>query len=204
MAPKYRLVYFNIRGRAELTRLLFAAADLQYEDQRFEFSSDQWKELKPKTPMGQLPLLYVDDVPLCQSTTIARYVARTTGLAGKTPLDEAKADMIVDGLDDLAKKLLAVFNEKDEEKKAELQKELAGGFLPQFLGNYEKLASAEGFFVGGSLTWADLAFFNMIGWVTPMNPAVLDGFSNLAKVMDNVQSQQGVARWLKERPQTKM
>ncbi|XP_066305112.1 hematopoietic prostaglandin D synthase-like [Branchiostoma lanceolatum] len=204
MAPKFRLVYFNIRGRAELTRLLFAAADLKYEDQRFDFGSDQWKELKPKTPMGQVPVLYIDDVALCQSQTIARYAARTTGLAGRTPLEEAKADMIVDGLEDLGKKLVAMFNEKDEEKKAELQNELTGAFLTQFLGNYEKLASVDGFFVGDSLTWADIAFFNMLGWVTPLDPAVLDRFPNLSKVMDNVQSQQGIARWLKERPQTNM
>ncbi|XP_078659543.1 hematopoietic prostaglandin D synthase-like [Branchiostoma floridae x Branchiostoma belcheri] len=204
MAPKYRLVYFNVRGRAELTRLLFAAADLEYEDQRFEFGSDQWKELKPKTPMGQAPLLYVDDVALCQSMTIARYVARTTGLAGRTPIEEATADMIVDGLDDMQRKLVAMFNEKGEEKKAELQKEFVGSFLPQFLGNYEKLAGAEGYFVGDSLTWADIAFFNLMGWVTPMDPAVLGGFPNLTKVMDNVQSQPGITRWLKERPQTKM
>ncbi|CAH1246683.1 HPGDS [Branchiostoma lanceolatum] len=178
---RIRLVYFNIRGRAELTRLLFAAADLKYEDQRFDFGSDQWKELKPKTPMGQAPVLYIDDVALCQSQTIARYVARTAGLAGRTPLEEAKADMI-----------------------GELQKELTGAFLTQFLGNYEKLASVDGFFVGDSLTWADIAFFNMLGWVTPLDPAVLDRFPNLSKVMDNVQSQQGIARWLKERPQTNM
>jgi glutathione S-transferase len=32
--PSYTLTYFNGRGRAELTRLVFAAAGVQYEDKR--------------------------------------------------------------------------------------------------------------------------------------------------------------------------
>jgi glutathione S-transferase len=32
--PKYVLHYFDGRGRAELTRLIFAAAGLQYTDNR--------------------------------------------------------------------------------------------------------------------------------------------------------------------------
>ncbi|XP_066304489.1 histidine N-alpha-methyltransferase-like [Branchiostoma lanceolatum] len=54
------------------------------------------------------------------------------------------------------------------------------------------------------LTWADITFFNTLGWVTPLDPTVLDRFPNLTKVMGDVQYQQGIARWLKERPQTNM
>ena len=36
----YKLVYFNARGRAEIARLMFAEAGVEYEDYRFEFS--QW------------------------------------------------------------------------------------------------------------------------------------------------------------------
>jgi hypothetical protein len=32
--PEYKLTYFNGRGRAELTRLVFAAAGEKYEDER--------------------------------------------------------------------------------------------------------------------------------------------------------------------------
>ena len=32
--PSYKLIYFNARGRAEVIRLLFAAAGVKYEDCR--------------------------------------------------------------------------------------------------------------------------------------------------------------------------
>ena len=34
--PKYKLTYFNMRGRAEVTRFLFALAEQPYEDVRIE------------------------------------------------------------------------------------------------------------------------------------------------------------------------
>ena len=45
MPPKYKLTYFNLRGRAETIRMLFAAADVKFEDVRITF--EEWPELKP-------------------------------------------------------------------------------------------------------------------------------------------------------------
>ncbi|XP_035671118.1 hematopoietic prostaglandin D synthase-like [Branchiostoma floridae] len=99
MAPKYKLTYFDLRARGELTRLIFAAAGVQYEDYRIDRPS--WAKLKEKTPMGQMPLLEVDGKVMCQSGAIARYIARETGLGGKSSWEEAQVDMFVCGVDDL-------------------------------------------------------------------------------------------------------
>ena len=42
--PKYTLHYFNVRGRGEFIRLIFAAAGVQYEDHRIEQAD--WPALK--------------------------------------------------------------------------------------------------------------------------------------------------------------
>ena len=42
---KYTLIYFNGRGRAEVSRLLFALADVEYEDERIV--SENWPKMKP-------------------------------------------------------------------------------------------------------------------------------------------------------------
>ncbi|KAI8496269.1 hypothetical protein Bbelb_261100 [Branchiostoma belcheri] len=199
--PSYKLTYFKGKGRAELARLLFAAGGIEYEDVRVE--GEQWAELKPKTPMGQLPILEVDGTMICQGKAIGRLVAKETGMAGKTHLDQARADMICDGLDDLGMKMVPVFTEKDENKKEEMKKEMAEKTMPPFFDLFEKLASAEGYFVGNSLTWADVNFFAFFGFISGFIPGDhLKGYVNLNKVMGNVSSNPGIAKWLKERPVT--
>ena len=44
--PKYILHYFNGRGRAEIARILFAVADVSYEDHRIQQAD--WPKLKPR------------------------------------------------------------------------------------------------------------------------------------------------------------
>ena len=43
--PKYVLHYFNARGRAEIARMLFAAAGVEYTDNRYNM--EEWLKLKP-------------------------------------------------------------------------------------------------------------------------------------------------------------
>ena len=42
--PSYTLYYFNGRGRAEILRMMFAAANVKYMDKRFEFN--EWDKYR--------------------------------------------------------------------------------------------------------------------------------------------------------------
>ena len=42
--PSYKLIYFNLRGRGEMIRLMFAAAGVQYEDCRL--TKEEFLKLK--------------------------------------------------------------------------------------------------------------------------------------------------------------
>ena len=42
--PTYKLFYVNARGRAEIVRLTFAQADVEYED--FRISREEWPKYK--------------------------------------------------------------------------------------------------------------------------------------------------------------
>ncbi|XP_009947241.1 PREDICTED: hematopoietic prostaglandin D synthase [Leptosomus discolor] len=96
--PQYKLTYFNLRGRAEISRYLFAYSGKKYEDHRIEAAD--WPKIKPTIPFGKIPILEVDGVTIHQSLAIARYLARESGLAGQTPVEQALADAIVDTIDD--------------------------------------------------------------------------------------------------------
>ncbi len=41
----YKLIYFNAKGRAEISRMLFAQAGVEYEDKRL--SGEEFQALKP-------------------------------------------------------------------------------------------------------------------------------------------------------------
>ncbi|CAH1248723.1 HPGDS [Branchiostoma lanceolatum] len=201
--PSYKLIYFDGRGRGEIARLLFAAGGIKYEDNRIPPTAEAWGEFKPKTLMGQLPMLEVDGTMICQSLAIARLIAKEVGMAGQTDLEQARADMIVDGVEDLGTKMNEIFKEKDESKKEEKKKEFAENTIQPAMGHFEKLASSDGYFVGNSLTWADVAFYSkMLFLGGEIGDDPLKGHVNLTKVRDNVTSNPGIAKWVKERPET--
>ena len=52
-------------------------------------------------PGGQLPVLEIDGIKIGQSITIARYLANKFKLAGKTDIEKAQADMILDCIQDI-------------------------------------------------------------------------------------------------------
>ena len=52
-------------------------------------------------PLNVIPVLYYDGEILSQSKTIARFLAKEFKIAGKTNLQQAKADMIVDCVTDI-------------------------------------------------------------------------------------------------------
>ncbi|XP_054019319.1 hematopoietic prostaglandin D synthase isoform X2 [Dryobates pubescens] len=51
--PQYKLTYFNLRGRAEISRYLFEYSGKKYEDHRIEMAD--WPKIKPSLA-GQTPV----------------------------------------------------------------------------------------------------------------------------------------------------
>ena len=91
----YKLFYFNLRGRGELARFVFAQAGVEYEDVRIEFKD--WPEMKPKMPFEVIPVLEVDgsNQRISGSVNIPRYLAERFGLAGESALENAQIASIV-------------------------------------------------------------------------------------------------------------
>jgi glutathione S-transferase len=206
MAAKYKLTYFDLRGRAEVSRLLFAASGTEYEDIRFERS--KWPELKPNTPFGQVPMLEVDGVQLCQSKSIARFLAVRFGLAGKNDIETAKCDMILECIEDVLKQTVVYFFEKDQAKQVELKEKFVKEDLPNFIAMFEKLLAQNNggnFFVGDSMTVADIGFLDLCSWITTTGVTVpLEKAPKLKALHDKVEAHPKIAAWIKNRPVTQL
>jgi len=175
--PSYKLTYLNGRGRGEIIRLVLTAAGIPFTDHRVE---PEWVvKNRANLPFGQVPVFEIDSkVTLCQSLATGRYLARKYNLAGKTDLDQAQADMIVDCFEDTIKPAIWFLHyETDPVKKEELKKKYFDEQLPDYLNKLEALLvsnkGGDGFFVGDSLTWADLylirleGLFSLRGWCQP-------------------------------------
>ena len=202
--PSYKLTYFSFKGRAEVSRLIFAQGGVEYEDHRIE--KEEWPKLKPSTPTGTLPVLEVDGKQLFGSRPIQQFLAERFGLAGSNDLENAEIAGIMDVLGDLLLKMEASFWEKDEEKKKELQKKLMEEDIPRYLGILEGMCkknnSTEGWIYGNKPTYADLAIYHYGEFIAQQVPDFTTNFPCIAKMRAAVEGLPKIAEWLKNRPQT--
>ncbi|XP_022086256.1 S-crystallin SL11-like [Acanthaster planci] len=163
--PSYKLYYFDGRGRGEATRMLFAVGGCDFEDVRV--SPEEWSDMKPKTPLGQIPVLEVDGKQLPQSGAIERYLAGEFGLLGSNSWEAAQIDAVYHTVIELMGTLLQIeFYEKDEEKKKAGLAKYYNGEAPRRMAGLTKLfemygGGDAGFFVGDKISLADINFFAM-------------------------------------------
>eukprot|EP00091_Calanus_sinicus_P025019 TRINITY_DN9304_c0_g1_i1.p1 TRINITY_DN9304_c0_g1~~TRINITY_DN9304_c0_g1_i1.p1 ORF type:complete len:203 (-),score=76.24 TRINITY_DN9304_c0_g1_i1:55-663(-) len=201
--PAVKLTYFNLRARGEPIRLLLAYGGVKYEDERITPSWEDpapWAALKPTTPYGQLPLLSWDGVVITQSMACARFVAKEIGVAGRTNMERAQVDEIVDCIQDLINKGATLFFAKDEEG----LKNHMTVTIPTALGQLEKRMDARGgqFMVGNSFTFADLHLFAYVSELP--DKSILDGFPKIKNLTGRVGNLPNIKAWVESRPVTKM
>eukprot|EP00981_Chlorochromonas_danica_P010643 scaffold3296_cov159-Ochromonas_danica.AAC.10 len=95
------LYYFAGRGLADQLRWLLAAGNTSFTQkiisQRMHFERMARRQL----PFGQLPLLQIDGLELVQCQACLRYLARRAHIAGRTPEEVLKCDMIAEAIRDL-------------------------------------------------------------------------------------------------------
>merc|ERR1711892_145214 len=196
-----KLTYFNLKGRAELARLILAQAGVDYEDCRIQ--GEEWAELKKTFPLGQLPVLEMEGQTLGQSMTIARYLARRFGLAGQNDLDAAEADQAVDAVTDLVNDPGSVMREKDEPKKAEMMTKIKSERLPNWLKMMEALLNSKGgdHFAGKQLTWADIAvYYVLCSWI--LGERNFSQCPKLKKLVKTVKNLPNIKKWIETMPET--
>jgi len=199
---KYTLVYFNAKGRAELARLLFAQAGVEYEDKRIQ--REDWASLKSSVPTGQMPYMEVDGLKLCQSMAIARHLAREFSLYGANNLEAAKIDMILDTLTDMVDAGVRVrFSE--EAQKEKLKESLKEKVKITFKVLSDALKeSGSGFLIGSTVTVADLSAYCYISMFlnNPEMEEAVKRCAGLQELIDKVADLPNIKAWIAKRPET--
>jgi len=169
----YRLVYFDVPGRAEAIRICAHAAGIQLEDVRLERTEFAKMKANGEFLFGQVPVLYIDGQQYCQTNAILRYFGKLAGLYPEDPLQALKVDMLIDAGEDLSAKFLPLYQETDEEKKTLMRQEIANGYMKTWLERVNSILASSGatvetprFLLGDNLSIADISLYRMALYFT--------------------------------------
>jgi len=230
-----KLTYFNGRGLAEVSRLIFAVTSAKYEDFRYPLTILDWstynmvrKEFdadkasgKLWESMNKLPTLEVDGQIICQSKAIERYLASTFGLMGTTALEAAKIDSLCECIRDFKdmyrdfkdfQKLRNGCAEDNELAKNKWFSETIAEKLGAFdkllaLGVYQDKGKDDDdvYAVGNRLSLADIVIYSFLVDFFETNVAIKKSYAScktLNAIVRTVGDNEGIQKWMAERPDT--
>ena len=198
--PKYEVLYFPIRGRAEQIRLLLALTGTQFTDTGVA----DWPNLKPKTPLGQLPLLIdrsgAEEFVIPQSAAIMRHLARSLGAYGDSEREAVLADVLADTVQDIRAKFVPIAFAARYNPPADTVAKYWSEVLPHNVQLLEKLLSRStkpeaGFFAGARPTYADIMVFDLLDGHVTMRPSCLDGSAALKAFMARIAARPALAHY---------
>lgn len=186
---KYCLKYFNRTGKVELCRLLFAVANVEYDDSSIENLTDADNE------SGFLPYLQFDGTKIPFIPTICRFLAKEFDIAGTDPIQMAKIDAVAQACMSLIDEYYNnVFNVEEVDEKEIAMK----SFMSEDVGNcailVEKLINwfsddpSKGFSVGNKLSYADLFVYEMARHYFPKEESFISRYPNIYTIKDNIEN----------------
>lgn len=208
----YKLTYFNVRGLAEISRILFALAKIDYEDYRYPFEiinneykrdlflSDQ-NSGKLDSSMGKLPVLTIKNdnlsIDICQSKAIERYLANKFGFMGENEIETARIDSICECIRDFRDS----FYKLSEEDKVNYLKTTFKENLLKFI---KILDQDSKFSIGNKISLADITIYNFISSLEKYKETIniSEEFPKINEIINNVLSVEEIKNWISNRPQT--
>ena len=229
---KLKLMYFDGRGLAETSRILFAIGGEDYEDKRYPLEIIDWATHDMKKEefeqdkadgkllgsLNKLPSLTVDgfipsskeeqpeetSVVIPQSKAIERFLAQRFNLMGENNVEYALIDSICECVRDF-KELYQKVRGLPEDKKEEGMKEWFTVTLVEKVGLLENLLGEGGFSVGGKLSLADVVLFSFITQFFDNHEASYNATlatPKLRAIVDTVANHEKVIEWIEKRPKT--
>jgi glutathione S-transferase len=197
------ITYFDVRGRAEVIRLLLEEVGVPYREQRV--SVEQWPQLKPTLPFGQLPCYDEGPLRIFQSHAIYRHLARKHDLYGRDEAERVRCDVVEEAFVDAQNDLGGFFWKPDfAAKRAEYEAQ----HLPQLLARLQTLLlenrDGAGFWCGEQLSYVDFLAWHFLDYVRPFSLATLQQFAVLYAFKQRIESRPRVAAYLASprRPRT--
>uniref|UniRef100_A0A1I7Y072 glutathione transferase n=1 Tax=Steinernema glaseri TaxID=37863 RepID=A0A1I7Y072_9BILA len=198
----YELIYFDIRGLAEMTRLLFIDQGIQFTDTRFSVvDKTEWLKIKDSFPFGQVPALKDGDKTIVQTGAIMRHLARKHNLYGDSEEDCTHADIFFEGVRDMRNKYARfIYVDWDVEgKREEFIKEIVPTALAQIESLLKTRQNGEHFVLGEKISFVDYNFFEELDILLVLEKTILDKFPVLKAYHKRMTERSNLQEHLKKR-----
>lgn len=194
-SPQIKLSYFDLTGRAELSRLLFTFGGIKFEDDRVA----DFGAFKSQCPLGQLPVLEVNGERFCQSGAIMRYAATLASLYPQDAVAALRANMVSESLAELFDKYILIrFHEKDAAVRADKFKAFAADNVAKTFAALEKMAVGP-FFVGDIASFADVHLLDVVHNALEVDVSKefsLDTYPKLHAIVKRIKENGHIAEYL--------
>jgi glutathione S-transferase len=197
------LTYFDVRGRAEVVRLILEETATAYREKRVQM--DEWPKLKPSLPFGQLPTYEEGDLLIVHSHAIYRHLARVHNLYGRNEREHVRCDLVEETFVDAQTNVGGFYwHPEFATKRNEYEKTT----LPDLLGKLQRLFEqnndGNGYWVGDDLTFVDFCAWHLLDYVRPFSQKTLDRFEKLNAIKQRIEARPRIAAYLRSdrRPKT--
>ncbi|KAJ1913900.1 hypothetical protein H4219_005007 [Mycoemilia scoparia] len=160
-SPSYELIYFNVPGLGEASRIILNLAGAKWKE-----TNPEWPAFKPSTPFERLPVLIersggTEDFVLSESEVIERYLARKYGfISSDDPKLAAKQEQVRAQFSDARALATEVFHHKNETHRQRLEDQ-----IKLIVRKHEELLEkngSNGHYFGDKLTYPDIVAYVII------------------------------------------
>nr|NP_001187810.1 glutathione S-transferase class-mu 28 kda isozyme [Ictalurus punctatus]ADO29151.1 glutathione S-transferase class-mu 28 kda isozyme [Ictalurus punctatus] len=202
-----KLLYFNIRGRGELIRMILYAANKDFEDVRV--TENQWPSLKSQMPFGQLPVLEMtpqgdagDKITLTESMAIARLLARELDLYGNTVNEVYLIERVNSLTSALQEEIYRLHLKKAEDAERHVKMDHLNEYF-EAIEDMLKITTTK-FIAGSNVTMADLQIINLLDTLNKcLGNMQVDCKPRLEKIKTDVLNDRpSLGKYLRSRPNT--
>jgi len=201
---KIDLIYFKMRALAEAPKLLMHYADIEYNYiMSWDYYDKEWQEVKPQIPFKQLPMIVVDDEhEICQSIAILNFIQNIAGLKLEDPVQEAKANAILQSAQELFLPLNPAVNFAVGDDFIKRRDDMLP-FLQTRFEELEKIINLNGgrFFIDDTPRACDFAVFHHLDLSRKLDGKIIKDFPRLEKFLDDIASLSSIESYLSERPE---
>ena len=192
-----------MRALAEAPQMLMRCYKIDYEYvMSWDHFDDNWSNVKPHTPFGQLPILELDDgTKIGQSIAILNYIESIAGIAIAAPEKAAEASSILQSAQELFAPLNPTVNfatgDDFETKRLAMKSDLESRFsdFERYLDKYEGK-----YFIDDTPRAAEFACFHHLDLSKYLDPTIINSFPRLVQFVNDIESIKTVSSYLENRP----